>query len=140
MMNDDVRYLNLLSIFHLIVGALAGLFSCLPLVNLSMGLSAISDIPKSIVQGNVFSPFTFLSIMFILFPIGIVVVGWVFAIAVALNGYYIKTRHWYTYCLVVGGIETIFMPFGTILGVFTIILLTKLEIKALFDQKDNLLN
>ncbi|MCL4275582.1 MAG: hypothetical protein KJZ77_17050 [Anaerolineales bacterium] len=138
-MNDD-RYLNLLSIFHLIVGSVAGLFSCFPLVNLSMGLSTLSDIPKSMVQGDAFSPFTFLSIMFILLPIGIVVLGWMFAIAVSLNGYFIKTRHWHTYCLVVGGIETIFMPFGTILGIFPIILLTKPEIKVLFDQGENLSN
>lgn len=139
-MNDNARYLNLLYIFHMIVGGVAGVFSCLPLVNLSMGLSAISDIPKSIVQGDAFSPFTFLSVMFILLPLGIVVIGWMFAIAVVLNGYYIKKRHWHAYCLIVSGIESIFMPFGTILGIFTIILLTKSEIKVLFDQEENLSN
>ena len=54
-MNDNARYLNLLYIFHMIVGGIAGIFSCLPLVNLSMGLSAISDIPKSMMRGDVFS-------------------------------------------------------------------------------------
>ena len=39
--------------------------------------------------------------------------------------------------MTVGGIETIFMPFGTVLGVFTIVLLNKPEIKALFDANTN---
>lgn len=133
-MNDDVRYLNLIAVFHIIVGFVAGIFSCLPLINLSMGLSMLSDIPKMIVQDVAFSPLAVVPIMFTLLPILIVVIGWMFAIAVSLNGYYIKNRLWHTYCLVVGGVETIFMPFGTILGVFTIILLTKPNIKKLFDQ------
>jgi hypothetical protein len=57
-----------------------------------------------------------------------------FAIAVVLDGYFIKKRKWFTYCLVMGGVETIFMPFGTVLGVFTIVMLTKPNIKELFVQ------
>jgi hypothetical protein len=55
------------------------------------------------------------------------------AIAIALNGYYLKNLKWLKYCMIVSGIETIFMPFGTVLGVFTIILLTKPNIKNRFD-------
>ena len=76
--------------------------------------------------------------MFILLPAGMTVIGWMFAIAVALNGYYIHKRKWLTYCLVVGGIETIFTPFGTVLGVFTIIVLMKPNLKMLFDQNKEL--
>ena len=62
------------------------------------------------------------------------VIGWMFAIAVALNGYYIKNRIWLKYCIVMSGIETIFAPIGTVLGVFTIVLLTKPNVKILFDH------
>jgi hypothetical protein len=137
-MDDEIRYLNLLALFHIVVGAIAGLFSCFPLINLSIGLSMLEEIPKTIAQGDMFSPFALLPIMFILLPTGIVVVGWMFAIAIALNGYYIKERKWLTYCLVMSGVETIFMPFGTALGVFTIILLTRPSIKGLFDQNKKL--
>jgi hypothetical protein len=137
-MNDDVRYLNLIAAFHIIAGLVAGIFSCLPLINLSMGLSMLSDIPKMIVQDIALSPFALLPIMFTLLPILIMVIGWMFAVAMLLNGYYIKNRLWHTYCLVIGGVETIFMPFGTILGVFTIIVLTKPNIKKLFDLDEEL--
>jgi hypothetical protein len=137
-MNDDIRYLNMIATLHVLVGLVAGLFSCLPLINLSMGVSMLSDIPKMIVQDITFSPFALLPIIFTLLPILIVIVGWMLAIAISLNGYYIKNRQWHTYCLVIGGIETIFMPFGTVLGVFTIILLTKPDIKKLFDLDEEL--
>ena len=35
-------------------------------------------------------------------------------------------------CLVVGALECMMMPFGTVLGVFTLIALTKPSVKALF--------
>lgn len=133
-MNDEVRYLDILAIFHLVVGVIAGLFSCFPLINLSVGLSMLSEIPKTIARGELFSPFAMFPILFVALPAIIVIFGWMFAIAVILNAYYLKKRKWLTYCLVVGGIETVFMPFGTVLGVFTIIVLTKPNMKELFTQ------
>ncbi len=132
-MDEDIRYLNILAIFHLIVGGMAGLFSCFPLINLSMGLPMLSEIPKMIAQETC-SPFAVLPIAFVVLPIIIVVVGWMLAIAIALNGYYITKRKWLTYCMVMSGIETIFMPFGTALGVFTLILLSKPSVKSVFEQ------
>jgi hypothetical protein len=38
----------------------------------------------------------------------------------------------YTYCLVVAAIECMFTPFGTVLGVLTIIVLVRPTVKALF--------
>lgn len=133
-MNEDISYLNLLSLFHFIVAGIAGLFSCLPLVNLLIGIPTLRYVPYALSQGEYFSQYTLTPLMFILLPTGMAVIGWMFAIAVALNGYYIKNRKWLKYCMIMSGIETIFTPFGTALGVFTIILLTKPNIKNLFDQ------
>jgi len=44
----------------------------------------------------------------------------------------LKRRVSYTFCLVVAGIECILMPFGTVLAVFTIVVLMKDSVKALF--------
>jgi hypothetical protein len=38
-------------------------------------------------------------------------------------------------CFVVAAIECIFMPFGTVLGVFTIIVLSRPSVKALFQSE-----
>jgi len=37
------------------------------------------------------------------------------------------------FCLIVAGIICIFMPLGTILGVFTIIVLVRPSVKAMFE-------
>ena len=132
-MEEDIRYLNLLAVFHVIVAGIVGLLSCLPLMNLFIGVPMLEDVPYALSQGEFFSQTTLAPLMFILLPVGMAVVSWMFAIAIALNGYYIRKRQWLTYCLAIGGIESIFMPFGTVLGAFTIILLTKPNVKNLFD-------
>ena len=59
--------------------------------------------------------------------------GWTLAVAMAIAGRKLAVRRSYTYCLVVAGIECLFMPFGTVLGVFTIIVLIRPSVKALFE-------
>ena len=135
-MDENIRYLNILAIFHFIVASIVGLLSCLPLINLFIGIPMLKDVPYALKQGEFFSQTTLAPLMFILLPAGMTVIGWMFAIAIALNGYYIKNRQWLKYCMVVSGIETIFTPFGTALGVFTIIFLTKPNTKILFDKDE----
>ena len=56
-----------------------------------------------------------------------------YAVLVALAGSFIaRTRHW-TFCIVVAAVSCAFFPFGTVLGVFTIIVLSKPDVKAAFD-------
>ncbi|MBC7878293.1 MAG: hypothetical protein H7Y59_14075 [Anaerolineales bacterium] len=137
-MEEDIRYLNLLAVFHIIVAGIVGLLSCLPLINLFIGVPMLEDVPYALSQGEFFSQSILAPLMFILLPSGMAVIGWMLAVAIALNGYYLKNRKWLKYCMVISGIETIFMPFGTTLGVFTIILLTKPNIKNLFDKENSL--
>jgi len=133
-MEEDIRYLNLLAIFHMIVAGIVGLLSCLPLINLFIGVPMLKDVPYALSQNEFFSQTTLTPLIFILLPSGMTVIGWMFAVAIALNGYYLKNRKWLNYCMIVSGIETILMPFGTVLGVFTILLLTKPNIKNRFDD------
>ena len=64
----------------------------------------------------------------------IMVAGWLFAAAIILAGRFLAKQTRYTYCLVMGGIECLFMPFGTVLGVFTIIVITRDSVKGLFPK------
>ncbi len=52
---------------------------------------------------------------------------------IAAAGYYLSKRQHYTFCLVMAGVECIFIPFGTVLGIFTIIVLARPVVKALFE-------
>lgn len=133
-MEEDIRYLNLLAIFHMIVAGIVGLLSCLPLIDLFIGVPMLKDVPYALSQNEFFSQTTLTPLIFILLPSGMTVIGWMFAVALTLNGYYLKNRKWLNYCMIVSGIETILMPFGTVLGVFTIILLTKPNVKNHFND------
>ena len=61
-----------------------------------------------------------------------VLLGWAFAMAIITAGRKLRHRKSRTYCLVVGALECVMMPFGTILGVFTIIVLMRDSVKHLF--------
>jgi len=57
-----------------------------------------------------------------------------FAVCLALAGRFLAQRRRYYYCLVMAGIACMFMPFGTVLGVFTIIVLLRESVKELFGE------
>ena len=40
-----------------------------------------------------------------------------------------------TFCIVMAAIHCLYVPIGTVLGIFTIIILCKPEAQALFEQK-----
>jgi hypothetical protein len=58
--------------------------------------------------------------------------GWTLAVCMIIAGRFLAKRTHYMYCLVVAAISCIFFPFGTVLGVFTIIVLLRSSVKALF--------
>ena len=51
-----------------------------------------------------------------------------------LAGRYLSQQRHYTFCLVMAAVACMFMPFGTVLGVFTIIVLVRESVKELFAQ------
>lgn len=59
--------------------------------------------------------------------------GWAMVAALIFAGKYLRRRTQHTFCLVVAGISCMFMPFGTALGVFSLVVLTRPHVKAWFD-------
>jgi len=130
-MNENLQHLKLLSIFHYIVGGLAGLFACLPIFHLVIGIALI--IASSAAKGNGDLPPAIVGWLFALLGFAIIIMGWTFAICVICAGRCLARRKHYIYCLIIAGIECTFLPYGTVLGVFTIIVLMKPEVKELFN-------
>jgi hypothetical protein len=58
--------------------------------------------------------------------------GIAMAICILIAGRSLALRKRYLFVLVMGCIECLFIPFGTILGVFTVIVLSRESVKALF--------
>ena len=130
-MDENLQHLKLLSIFHYVVGGLAALFACIPVVHLVLGIVLI--VASKTTGGGNEEPAEFMGWIFALFGGTFIILGWTFAACVITAGRLLARRECYTFCLVMGCIECIFMPFGTVLGVFTIVVLSRPDVKGLFD-------
>lgn len=129
-MKQDEEHLKLLSIFHYVVGGLAGLFAMFPILHLVIGLVIILAPGKF--EGKGEPPPAFIGWFFVIFAGMFIAAGWSLAVCVIVAGRFLARRKRYLFCLVMAGIECIFMPFGTVLGVFTIIVLMRESTKELF--------
>jgi hypothetical protein len=130
-MEEDLQYLKLLSIFHYIVGGLAALFSFIPIIYVAIGMLAVC-LPDSF-QGEGEAMPLFIGWIFILIGAVLIVLGWAFAACVIIAGRSLVRRVHYLFCIVMAAIECIFMPFGTVLGVFTIVVLARPSVKEMFE-------
>jgi hypothetical protein len=126
-MNEDERYLSLLAIFHYIVGGLTALFACFPFIHVAVGLAMVFGK----LDGKNPPPPCF-GWFFVIVGGTVILCGWALAVAILVAGRKLQRRRSWMYCMVVGGLECMIMPFGTVLGVFTIIVLMKDAVKKLF--------
>jgi len=133
-MKDDIQHLDILSIFHYVVAGISALFSLFPIFHLMMGISILAGgfFPPEAEMEAPF-PFWLFGLMFTLIPAAIIFFGLVFSAFIAAAGYFLAKRKNHTFCLVMAGVGCIFMPFGTVLGVFTIIVLSRPSVKELFN-------
>ncbi|MCM2314307.1 MAG: hypothetical protein NDJ92_04030 [Thermoanaerobaculia bacterium] len=128
-MDQNEEHLRLLSIFHYVVAAFAALFALFPLIHLVIGIAILTG---SFPSDGIDSEARWVGGFFVAFASVWILAGTAFAVAVFLAGRNLARRTRYTFCLVVGGIECMFVPFGTVLGVLTIIVLMKEPVKAIF--------
>jgi hypothetical protein len=131
-MNQDEEHLRLLSIFHYVCAGLAAMFACFPVIHLFVGLVLLLNPGFSNPQNNQLHPERFVGLLFIVLALALILLGWAFAACIAYAGRCLGQRKHYTYCIVMAGIACMFMPFGTILGVFTIMVLVRPTVKPLF--------
>ena len=131
-MNQDTEHLRLLAIFHYIVAGLAAVFSFFPLLYTTIGgifiFAARHGTPK---PGEELPP-EFLGWIFLVLGLFLFLLGIAMAICVLIAGRCLSRRKCYSFALVIACIECLFIPFGTIVGVFTIIALSRESLKRLF--------
>lgn len=126
---QDLEQLRLLSIFHYVVAGLAALFALLPLFHLFFGIAMVAGWGELQQEGPMAVAMGWL---FIVFASLFILAGWAFAVCLLLAGRYLAQRRRYTFCLVMAALACMFMPFGTVLGVFTIIVLVRDSVRERF--------
>ena len=131
-MDRDTEQLNLLAIFHYVVAGLTALFSFLPLIYTALGIIFIFAARNGTTKLGEELPPEFLGWIFAVVGLLLFVIAIVMAICILIAGRSLALRKRYTFALVIACIECLFVPFGTILGVFTIVALSRESAKALF--------
>jgi hypothetical protein len=130
-MDTDSEHLKLLSIFHYVVGGLAALFSLFPVFHLVIGIAMVTgrldhnDEPGARLFGW----------FFVVLAAGMIAIGLACAVGIVLAGRFLARRTYYLFCLVMAAVECLFIPFGTVLGVFTILVLQRPTVKAMFADR-----
>ncbi|MCM2264687.1 MAG: hypothetical protein NDI73_05780 [Desulfuromonadales bacterium] len=133
MTNEDSRNLDLLSMFHYVVGGITALFSCMPFIHVFIGVAMVTG--KFVGDGkNSGPPEALFGWLFIIMGALCILLGWSLAVCMVIAGKKLKSRKGITFCMIVAGIECMLIPFGTVLGVFTLIVLNRESVKALFAQ------
>ena len=134
MKDEDLKQLDLLSIFHYVLGGIMALFSCIPLLHVFIGLSIISG---SFFEKAKNPPPALFGWMFVIIGLVSILFGYTISICILIAGKKLKARKNRVFCIVIAGIECMFMPIGTVLGVFSIIILNKDSIKEIFAQHED---
>jgi hypothetical protein len=134
---DNSEQLRLLSIFHYVLGGLEILFGLFGLMYLGMGLSLALSPMTWTSQGQPPPP-PFMGWIFVGFGALWVLGGVTFGILTIVSGRFLAQRRHKTFSVVIGAINCLFMPLGPILGIFTIVTLSKKEVVELYDDKQNL--
>ena len=123
----------MLAIGHYILGGLTALFSCFPLIHVTMGAMMVSGkFPGGGKAAGMPPDMQWMGWMFVVGGGCFVLLGWALAVTMFLTGRWLSARKHPTFCFVIAGIECVNMPFGTVLGVFTIVTLNRPSVRALF--------
>jgi len=125
----DKQQVNLLAIFHYVLGGISALVSCIALIHITLGILIVSGA----MSGGRGGPPKALGLIFIIIPGLLMLCGWTLAVCMIVAGRRLARFRSRTYCLVIAGIECLMMPLGTVLGIFTIIVLMRDSVRQLFE-------
>jgi len=131
-MNRDEEHLQLLAIFHYVVAGLAALFSFFPLLYTTVGAIFIFAARHGTAKPGEDLPPEFLGWIFAVLGSLLFLMGIAMAICILIAGRSLALRKRYSFAFVMACIECLFIPFGTILGVFTIVVLSRESVRGLF--------
>ena len=129
--NTDNEHLRLLSIFHYVVSGVSAFIACIPIIHLVIGLIFIFA-PGMFGTGSNQPP-AFVGWLLVGVAGVFILLGWIFAVFVLVAGRFMARRKHYQLLFVVACVECLFIPFGTVLGVFTILVLNRPSVKELFN-------
>jgi F0F1-type ATP synthase membrane subunit c/vacuolar-type H+-ATPase subunit K len=128
----DAQHLNLLSTFHYVYGGLQALFGCFPSIHLSIGIMMVNGVGEFGRDPSFPQEFGW---FFIIMASTVMLFMWTVAVLAIMAGNRLRQRRSHKFCFVVACIECIFVPLGTVLGVFSLVVLMRDSVKQVFAER-----
>lgn len=134
----DEEQLRLLSVGYMISAGITGLFSLLGLIYVFMGL-VMGSVFSSVAEAGTHAggaPPAMMGWVFAMFGGLFFLFGAALAIAKFQTGRYLKQRRSPIFCQVVAAISCLSIPYGTLLGICTFIVLGRRSVTGLFNPPE----
>jgi amino acid transporter len=131
----DEEHLKLLSIGYLVSAGVAALFSLFGLLYVFLGVMMSVTLSEAAKKANESPSPVFVGLVFGI--IGLVIFLLLIAMAILkfLTARCIQRRRSRVFCMVVAAISCLEIPYGTLLGVFTFLVLGRNSVKSLFEPQ-----
>ena len=128
----DLEHVRILSIAYLVSAIISAVFSLFGLLYAFMGIfmgAVIAHAPASPTQGP---PHEFVVWLFGLLGVGIFSILITIGVLKFFTYRFLAQRRSRTFCMVVAGLNCLAVPYGTLLGIFTFVVLTRPSVAKLF--------
>ena len=130
----DTDHRRLLAILHNVVTGVGALFACLPLIHVAIGIMMVTQPAAFGGHNQGPPPPAFFGYLFAGMGAFFVLLGWAAAVCTFISGRYLARRRNRLFSFVMAAFLCMFMPFGTVLGIFTIIVLSRDSVKRLYES------
>jgi hypothetical protein len=140
LIDRDDEHLRLLKLAYYVLAGITGFFSLFPLLWIFLGgIFASGVIPAN--KGSEGDPRVF-GFIFIGIGVAILLLGLASALLAFLAARNLRDRRHRTFCMVIAGVCCLYVPWGTVVGACTFMVLSRPRVKSLFGlqpaQQENL--
>jgi len=128
----DNEHLNLLSLFHLISGIFTLAYSVFMALYFGF-ITLILNMGHKLDAANSDFPFEFMNVIMFIFTI-VLLIAIVLGIAKIFCSKFIRQKTNRVFCIIISCIECFSFPYGTLLGVLSIMVLNRNSVKEIYND------
>ena len=133
--DQDVEHIKILSVCYYVDAGLTALSACVPVFHLFIGAAMLSGgFGSASVPAHEREMMQLMGGLFVGIASLVILLGWLMAVLNFVVARKIVRRESRILCLVVAGINCLNMPLGTVLGVFTFIVLGRPQVVQSFED------
>ena len=129
----DAEHLKVLSIAHYVYGGLQALLSCILIFHFGLGLF-MAIAPRAFGEGHGQAPPVWVGLLMSAVAGCLMLIGWLIGGLTIYSGVCLKRRRNRVFSFVMAIVNCLSFPFGTALGVFTLIVLSRSSVVRLYEE------